>query len=198
MSEKSDKKSSVISADKVKKPKNPPTEKPMRKNAGVRNDLMKFNKDNNQEYLAHAMNLVALPPFDVRLCKPEDIEQRSNEYFQMCYEDGIKPCIAGYALALNVSRMTLMDILYKKIAIPNDNYAALEQFYRVLNMLMEEYMLNGKINPVSAIFVMKNNFGYTDSQELVVAKTEAEESNPQGLIDESNLLLGEEVKNNGE
>lgn len=29
-------------------------------------------------------------------------------------------------------------------------------------------MLNGKINPVAGIFLGKNNFGYTDKQELEV------------------------------
>jgi hypothetical protein len=34
--------------------------------------------------------------------------------------------------------------------------------------MMEGYMQNGKINPVSGIFLMKNNFGYTDKQEVVL------------------------------
>ena len=33
---------------------------------------------------------------------------------------------------------------------------------------MEDYMQNGKINPVSGIFLMKNNFGYADKQEVVL------------------------------
>lgn len=34
--------------------------------------------------------------------------------------------------------------------------------------MIEEYMQNGKINPVSGIFLMKNNFGYADKTEVVV------------------------------
>ena len=33
---------------------------------------------------------------------------------------------------------------------------------------MVDYMQNGKINPVSGIFLMKNNFGYADKQEVIV------------------------------
>ena len=33
---------------------------------------------------------------------------------------------------------------------------------------MENYMQNGKINPVAGIFLMKNNMGYQDKQEVVV------------------------------
>jgi hypothetical protein len=34
--------------------------------------------------------------------------------------------------------------------------------------LWETYMQNGKINPVSGIFLAKNNYGYSDKQEYVV------------------------------
>lgn len=33
---------------------------------------------------------------------------------------------------------------------------------------MEDYAQNGKINPVAAIFLMKNHFGYQDKQEVVL------------------------------
>ena len=33
---------------------------------------------------------------------------------------------------------------------------------------MEDYAQNGKINPVAAIFLMKNHFGYADKQEVVL------------------------------
>ena len=38
----------------------------------------------------------------------------------------------------------------------------------MLEALWEDYMQNGKINPVSGIFLGKNNFGYLDKQEYVV------------------------------
>ncbi len=44
-----------------------------------------------------------------------------------------------------------------------------------LEVLWEDYMQNGKINPVSGIFLGKNHFGYTDKQEIVV-----EPKNPLG------------------
>ena len=39
---------------------------------------------------------------------------------------------------------------------------------KLLDAQMTDYMQNGKINPVSGIFLMKNNFGYADKQEVVV------------------------------
>ena len=38
----------------------------------------------------------------------------------------------------------------------------------MLDAQMSDYMQNGKINPVSGIFLMKNNFGYADKTEVVV------------------------------
>ena len=40
--------------------------------------------------------------------------------------------------------------------------------YQLLNAQMENYMQNGKINPVAGIFLMKNNMGYADKQEVVL------------------------------
>ena len=37
-----------------------------------------------------------------------------------------------------------------------------------MEILWENYMQNGKINPVSGIFLGKNNFGYQDKQEMVL------------------------------
>jgi hypothetical protein len=38
----------------------------------------------------------------------------------------------------------------------------------VLEELWEDYMLNGKVNPVAGIFLGKNLFQYKDQQEYVV------------------------------
>ena len=41
-------------------------------------------------------------------------------------------------------------------------------------------MMNGKINPVSGIFIGKNHFGYTNKQEIVLVP-----KNPLGDIEET-------------
>ena len=38
----------------------------------------------------------------------------------------------------------------------------------MMENMWENYMQNGKINPVSGIFLGKNNFGYQDKTEYVV------------------------------
>lgn len=44
----------------------------------------------------------------------------------------------------------------------------LKRTMQLLDLQMVDYMQNGQINPVSGIFLMKNNFGYADKQEVVV------------------------------
>jgi hypothetical protein len=46
----------------------------------------------------------------------------------------------------------------------------------MLESLMEQYMSTGKINPVSGIFLLKNNHGYKDQTESVVIKKDPYES----------------------
>ncbi|MBQ1981636.1 MAG: hypothetical protein II229_00240 [Clostridia bacterium] len=38
----------------------------------------------------------------------------------------------------------------------------------MMELMWEEYMVHGKINPVTGIFLAKNNFGYQDKQEMVL------------------------------
>ena len=79
----------------------------------------------------------------------------------------MKPTVSGMALALGVDRKTL----YKWSVGENRDVThspIVKKAMDVLSTLWEDYMQNGKINPVSGIFLGKNHFGYTDKQEIVV------------------------------
>jgi hypothetical protein len=52
--------------------------------------------------------------------------------------------------------------------LPTSTLDAIKKAYKYMEMLWENYMQNGKINPVSGIFLGKNNFGYQDKQEHVI------------------------------
>ena len=59
----------------------------------------------------------------------------------------------------------------------------LKKAYQILNAQMEDYMQNGKINPVAGIFLMKNNMGYQDKQEVVLTPNQplGEQLSPEDL-----------------
>lgn len=59
----------------------------------------------------------------------------------------------------------------------------IKKAYQILNMQMENYMQNGKINPVAGIFLMKNNMGYQDKSEMVLTPNNplGDQANPEEL-----------------
>ena len=62
--------------------------------------------------------------------------------------------------------------------MPNIEY---DRLYDMLEALWEDYMMNGKINPVSGIFLGKNHFGYQDKQEYVLTPNQKNEVDPVAI-----------------
>ena len=61
-------------------------------------------------------------------------------------------------------------------SIPEESVLTLKRAWALFEDLMEQYMTTGKINPVSGIFLMKNNHGYKDQTESVVIKKDPYET----------------------
>lgn len=132
-----------------------------------RDDLGYSNVEpgDNTKFLQHAMTVMSMPPIETKDVK--QVEQRIQEYLTLCINDDIKPTVKGFCNALKISRTTLFD--WKRGTFRADSHqAVIIQAYDLLEEMWEHYMLNGKINPVSGIFLGKNNFGYQDKQEYVV------------------------------
>ena len=163
--------------------------------AEIKNNLPKESKGNdNVGYTLHNLDLLALHPIDCKIEQTEVVEKRCFDYLEICMRHSMKPSFAGLALAIGVSRATLLDYINGVTSMPNSNRAVLQRFSGLLNSLMEDYMQNGKINPVAGLFIAKNNFGYKDTQEFVVNNNIQEESSPETLIEEANLLFDKEPK----
>ena len=119
----------------------------------------------NSKYLRHALTTMNMPPIDIS--DVNQVRERLGWYFNHCAEDDMKPTVSGFCNALKISRQTLFD--WKRGKFRADTHqAVILEMYDLLEELWEHYMQNGKINPVSGIFLAKNNFGYQDKQDLVV------------------------------
>lgn len=120
----------------------------------------------NRKYILHSLRLAELPK--PNLTSVEEVTQRIKDYFTICAEDDMKPSVAGLALAMDIDRRYLWEIREghkgKNPAVAD----TIKKAMKILDLQMVDYMQNGKINPVSGIFLMKNNFGYADKQEVVV------------------------------
>ena len=127
----------------------------------------------NQKYIGVSMKLFNLPTIDLK--NPDAVQKRLDEYFAIHFEADLKPTVAGMAMALGVDRRRLWEIKtgaklggHTPIDLPTLTVDSIKKAYDFMENLWEHYMHNGKINPVSGIFLGKNNFGYQDKTEYVV------------------------------
>ena len=128
----------------------------------------------NTKFLQLNMELFNMPSIDLH--DEEAVAKRLDEYFALYAKYDTKPTVAGMAMALGMNRKTLWGITHDAPIGGRGNYSTLPQnathvikkAYILLENLWENYSTNGKINPVTAIFLGKNNFGYQDKTEYVV------------------------------
>ena len=151
-----------------------------------RPDLAKFGQENiepgdNTRFLRHALTTLNMPPIDISDSK--QVEERLQWYFLHCADSDMKPTVNGMCNALGIHRDTLATWRTGEYR-SGTHQGIIQKAYRLLEELWEDYMLNGKINPVSGIFLSKNLFyGYSDKQEVVLTPNNrfAEARDPQEI-----------------
>ena len=119
----------------------------------------------------------------IDLHDPVAVQERLCEYFQIYAEADLKPTVAGMGMALGLDRRRLWEIKtgnYVNVGgykdLPRETVDLVKKAYEILETSMEAYANAGKINPVMAIFMMKNHFGYQDKTEYVLTPNQKQES----------------------
>lgn len=128
----------------------------------------------NAKFTMVSLEIMNLP--DIDLHNVEEVRKRINEYFMLMNDRDMKPTVAGMAMALGMSRRTLWAITHDAptgsdgymSALPQDVTHSIKKAYAIMENMWEQYMVHGKLNPVTGIFLAKNNFGYQDKQEMVL------------------------------
>ena len=161
----------------------------------TRTDLpntIELPEGDNNKYTTFALAIMQLPKIDFR--DPEQLRNRVLEYFSLCAEHDMKPGVAAVGLAIGLDRRRLWEIRSgsKNVAIPQECKDIIHNVYDSLEVLWEGYMANGKINPVSGIFLAKNNFGYQDKQEYVVTPNTMSQDTPIDVIEAKYEALPED------
>lgn len=95
----------------------------------------------------------------------DEVEQRIDEYFRFCEQSSIRPGVESLGLALSVSRTAIWNwehgidcsMRRQEIIIKAKSY---------ITAYIEQCMLNNKMYPGSAIFMLKNWAGYKDTVEF--------------------------------
>ena len=132
--------------------------------------IEKFGEENtdpgdNSRFLRQARVAMSLPPVDIS--DPTQVENRINEYLDFCEEQDKKPSMVDLSLWLGVNRDTLKS--WKRGEFRSSTHKQLiEKYVTLLEAQWTDYMMNGKVNPASGIFIAKNLFGYRDAQEVVI------------------------------
>ena len=138
----------------------------------------------NNKYTTFALAIMQLPKIDVR--DATQLRNRVVEYFQLCADHDMKPGVAAVGLAIGLDRRRLWEIRSgssRNSTIPQECKEIINEVYDSLEVLWEGYMTNGKINPVSGIFLGKNNFGYSDKQEYIVTPNTMSQDTPVDVIE---------------
>ena len=152
-------------------------QKPKKKPRGGNNILtdaaLNVEAGDNTKYVLLGAKLFNLPPIDLH--DPQQVFDRLNEFFQIHAEADMKPTVSGMGMALGLDRRRLWEIKtgakkggLTEYDLPTATLVSIKKAYEYMEILWENYMQNGKINPVSGIFLGKNNFGYQDKTEYVV------------------------------
>ena len=155
--------------------------KPAGMAAALAGDLGQEPGDNTR-IVQTSMRFFDMPRVDLK--NPDAVRERLAEYFKIYGEADLKPTVAGMAMALGVNRKTLWAVANDqptggngyKLNLPPETTHLVKSAYEMLEMSMEAYANAGKINPVMAIFMMKNHFGYQDKTEYVLTPNQKQES----------------------
>lgn len=138
------------------------------------NGLM-LEKGDNAKIMS--INIALFNMQDIDMTDAQAVTGRLGEYFALYEQADLKPTVAGMAIALNgMSRQTLTAIAHDRVtgstgyksALPPEVAATIKKAYKMMENMWETYMNSGKINPVSGIFLGKNNYGYQDKTEYVL------------------------------
>jgi len=164
------------------------------KNKTVRKDHnINANSGNgdNAHMIKYAMAFSELPAIDVN--NPVQVKQRVIDMFNINAAFDIKPSVASLAMAFHVDRVTLFNWLTGKTeTVKNkESFNAIKNAYSQINLLYETYMNTGKINPIAAIFLMKNNMGYKDTTDYIITANQDNNIGLTDIVNRSGLLTDE-------
>lgn len=146
-------------------------------------NMLNVEKGDNSKIMG--VNIALFQMKNIDMNDAEAVSQRLGEYFTLYEQADLKPTVAGMALALNgMSRQTLSAIVHNRptgsdgymSALPREVTDTIKKAYKMMENMWESYMNSGKINPVSGIFLGKNNYGYQDKTEYVLTPNQQNDS----------------------
>jgi hypothetical protein len=133
--------------------------------------------DDASDFMKVNLGLFDFPECDFRKSSLEEVENQVKRYFAYYAQTDHRPTVAGLAFVLNMDRKRLWEIVNNcdNVKATPEKKDLIKKAYRLLEMNMETALSERKIDPVSGIFLSKNNFGYVDKVEHVITPNQQEE-----------------------
>ncbi|MCD8201235.1 MAG: hypothetical protein LUD47_04120 [Clostridia bacterium] len=156
----------------------------MPKRPATSKDRIKPNE--NAIVVEYLRRIQKLPHVD--LTDSRAVKRRINKYLDMAGLADMQATVEDAALALKCNRKEFIDIATGKARqFPKETIDAIKDLYNLITAQIASYMTGGKVPAEAGKFMMKNNFGYRDTQDVVVtAKLDAVDA--QKLMDEAAML----------
>lgn len=149
----------------------------------IGNNGLMVEPGDNTKILQLNMELLNMPDIDMK--NEKAVAQRLTDYFDLYARYDLKPTVVGMAIALNGhNRHWLYSVTHDKplggrgneTTLPTTVTTIIKRAYFLMENMWENYMNSGKINPVSGIFLGKNNYGYQDKTEYVLTPNQQQDS----------------------
>lgn len=149
----------------------------------IGNNGLMLEAGDNTKILQVNMALMNMP--DIDLDDVEAVQERLLDYFDLYAQADMKPTVVGMAIALNghsrqwlwaVARNGVINGRGDTVNLRPEVSNVIKKAYFMMENQWETYMNSGKINPVSGIFLGKNNYGYQDKTEYVLTPNQQTDS----------------------
>lgn len=102
----------------------------------------------------------------------EEVKTRCDQYFRYCANSSLRPGIETLSLALGIDRRTLWAWSCGRGCSPERAEIARAARQTVI-AYVEAAQLNGKLNPVTSIFLLKNWANYRDAVQIEDVRQDA-------------------------
>lgn len=129
--------------------------------------------EKNAASIQHNMAVMqlGLQPLDYK--DAEAVAERTYDYMRLCAENGRRPLVEGYCLALGISddtaRLWMAGARKNPKASP-ESIEVIRRYWQMLKAMYADNLTEEQKNPAKWIFYGKNHFGYTDEKRQVVIK----------------------------
>ena len=123
------------------------------------------------------------------LDNPYEVELAITTYFKLCQSDEVKPTVSGLAMALGVSRATLLK--YANGTTRIQNREAVVMALQTIEVFDEMLLKEGLMPALAGIFLFKNNYGYTDKTEIVSGVDEMSDEEIEKRYRDKHEIVGD-------